>query len=134
VGIIPSLIVSAGIAYLLAGYELVPIGAELEGVDRPLYEGEDLRVRLSVMLLWPRVARSNQSFGFTSAFALSYFIWFFALLHFDHSDFPAWLVVIGVLIVRLVPGVKMLVTLPVGLVAMTLFFVSMRPFGARNPW
>lgn len=122
------------LSYYWTGVDMVSFDSQQHGVDRPGYVNAPLYQRFFSGAIWPIVAKLNQEFAwffvcFLSGAIVFSFLHAFALPYFGSSG----LIVIAIAVLRSIPGVSAVVNAPLALLAMILWFLLAKPFGAKVP-
>jgi hypothetical protein len=127
-------IVSAFVAYLWTGFEMVLYHASCDPIDQPAYVHRGYAARAACSLTWPVVAKLNQelawlfaTFTGSSAFLVAVFYFLVPL------NVPVWLIVAGIPALRMLPIIGAVLNFPIVIVSAVVFFVLFRPLGAKIP-
>ena len=122
------------LAYYWTGMEMVLFHSQQHPVDRPSYVDAPLYRRFFSGAIWPVVAKLNQEFAWFFVCFLSGAI-IFSFIH--ALAFPyigsTGLIVVAIAVLRSIPGVSAIVNAPLALLAMALWFLLAKPFGAKIP-
>lgn len=128
------IIIGLFLSYYWTGFEMVSFHSQQHPVDRPGYVNAPILRRIFSGAIWPIVAKLNNELAwFFVCFASGAIV--FSFLH--ALVYPYFgstgLVVISIAILRSIPGVSVVVNAPLALLAMALWMVLAKPFGARVP-
>jgi hypothetical protein len=128
------IIVSAFVAYLWTGYEMVLYHSSCDPLDQPGYVRNGYVVRAACSLTWPVVAKLNQELAWLFATFTGTFVFLVAVFYFlVPLNVPVWLIVAGIPALRILPIIGAALNFPIVVVSAVVFFVLFRPLGAKMP-
>ena len=122
------------LSYYWTGFEMVTFHSQQHPVDRPGYVNAPLYRRFISGAIWPVVARLNQELSWFFVCFLSGAIIFSFLHALAYPYFGSTgLIVLAIGVLRSIPGVSAVINAPLALLAMILWFMLAKPFGAKVP-
>ncbi|MFA6451813.1 MAG: hypothetical protein WCX65_20240 [bacterium] len=128
------IIIGLFLSYYWTGFEMVSFHSQQHPVDRPGYVSDPIFRRILSGAIWPVVAKLNNELAW-------FFVCFFSgvvVFSFLHAlAYPYFgstgIVVLAIAILRSIPGVAVIVNAPLALLAMALWMILAKPFGAKIP-
>lgn len=133
----PSIIdiaVGVFLAYYSTGYEMLIFHSQLSPVDRPGYVSESTIKRFFAGLGWPIVAKLNGELAwfFVCFISASTLFTFLHAVLYPYTQ-SSGIVVLAIMIARILPVVSLLISGPLALIAMLIWVIFAKPFGAKAP-
>ena len=128
------IIIGLSLSYYWTGMQMVAFHSQQHPVDRPGYVDARLYKRFFSGAIWPVVAKLNQEFAwfFISFLSGAIVFSFVHALSYPYIN-STGLIVFAIAILRSIPGVSAIVNAPLALLAMVLWLLLAKPFGARIP-
>jgi hypothetical protein len=128
------IIIGVFLAYYWTGLDMVLFHSKQSPIDQPGYVHKGFSPKLIAGLFWPYTTKINQEFLWYSVCFLSCLIVF----TFAHSFLVPFvgstgLTVLIIGIVRVVPVISAIVSIPLSILAMILWIFIGKPFGGQMP-
>lgn len=122
------------LSYYWTGMEMLTFHSQQHPVDRPGYVDAPLYRRFFSGAIWPVVAKLNQELAWFFVCFLSGAI-VFSFVHALAYPYigSTGLIVFAIAILRSTPGVSAIFNAPLALLAMALWLLLAKPFGAKIP-
>lgn len=127
-------IIAVFLAYYWTGFEMVHFHTQLEPVDQPGYVSGSAWKRAMSRALWPVVSYANREFAWFSICFLSSAIVLGAVyIGLNHVLGSAFFAILVLGILRVIPVVSALLSLPLSMLSALLWLFIAKPLGCKPP-
>lgn len=128
-----SFLVSLAVAYYWTGFEMVTYHLHSRIPHRPSYVNGSRIRRFAGGLIWPFVCKANRELGWFFSCFVSYTLLLTIILTIATKFIPVYVCIIIIGIIRLIPAVQNILTIPAASIAGIFLAIVARPLGSKMP-